>query len=49
MFNTCVSTSPGLTGDALWVQLGLEALRLSGAKDVLALGGGGAEQPPLGV
>ena len=32
---------PGLEGDASWVQLGIDALRLTGSKDVLSLGGGG--------
>jgi len=36
-----VITVPGLTGDASWVQLGVAALRFTGAKDVLSLGGGG--------
>ena len=32
---------PGLEGDASWVQLGIDALRLTGSNDVLSLGGGG--------
>eukprot|EP00434_Breviolum_minutum_P030423 symbB.v1.2.026907.t1/scaffold2726.1/size72210/5 len=31
----------GLEGDASWVQLGIDALRLTGSNDVLSLGGGG--------
>ena len=36
-----VITVPGLTGDASWVHLGVAALRFTGARDVLSLGGGG--------
>ena len=34
----------GLEGDASWVQLGISALRFTGAKHVLSLGGGGAKR-----